>query len=913
MRRRFGRGRRGRSSGDGRNGPIDAARWFERLCAEQLIPAASLEPLETEDVPAGFAALGTGQSEAGERVLVGFAPRHGGDAVLATLAQAQRLHREEDFRGEAIAVAPQWSIGARRLLTLLGEVPFGFRALAVSALGEDGTGVEPEREAAAVALPAASAASALERPEDRRLFLRALAALEGLAAKHGGAVRGLASSSELVLLSRRTAVLRAAGSRVVLDTLLPERSTVTLSREGLAAAMDRLEGQLRKQLNDRRTRASEEALRAQLLPILGDVAGLRSVTPWPLGGSDPEVLDLVGLDAEGRPVVAALRERLRLANLAPILEAMLALRPALPLLFARARAPLQLAGFRLALAAEESDAAVLDVLSSLTPEHAFYEVRGRRSGTPELRLRDTGAGAPLGGRREPERPAAERGEPRSPVAPAPPAPRAETPEPPRQREPEERRSGEVEEMSLFDLDDEGASERGDSEPRDARRPRRRRRGRRRGRRAGYGEEAAPDARAAVAAEPEGDEDEVEDLLGSDLEHDPGATLAPIGDAVLEEEESSARYEEEEGEEGDGDEEVGEEAGEEDWAAEREARRRARLAKMTVEPEPEETAKPPRRRSAIVAHADRDSVIAALLLARDIRLVEGFWIYPQSELMTFFRSVATDLRRETPIHVVGFEARPARDTIQAAALYSGRLFWYDHHDWPPEDLESLRQAIGADSVDVQPGSGSSIAPVLAMCTRRSRFSDKLVELATGRFSQHDYERWGRVWWHRLGELASQPGDHRGPFQPLLTGRPSDLAKEAGDAPVPPDPPEVAYVAERDFRVVHFGGHELVVVPVPEELDLHLAARVARERFTAEISLAYRESQELVVLSSDDARGRHALDLGAMVDHLAAKHAWIEALRDEDHVARIRVRDVHLRPERLDETVAEVAMGRSIFEG
>jgi hypothetical protein len=78
----------------------------------------------------------------------------------------------------------------------------------------------------------------------------------------------------------------------------------------------------------------------------------------------------------------------------------------------------------------------------------------------------------------------------------------------------------------------------------------------------------------------------------------------------------------------------------------------------------------------------------------VRLVEGLWIYPQSELMTFFRSVATDLREDVPIFVIGFTARPAREVIQTASLYRGRLIWFDHHSWPPEDVEALRVAIGA---------------------------------------------------------------------------------------------------------------------------------------------------------------------------------------------------------------------------
>src|SRR5690606_1923238 len=223
------------------------------------------------------------------------------------------------------------------------------------------------------------------------------------------------------------------------------------------------------------------------------------------------------------------------------------------------------------------------------------------------------------------------------------------------------------------------------------------------------------------------------------------------EVVLEAGESG--YEDEE--EGDDEAESPEEAR---LKAEREARRRARIAKAA----PEVAAappRPPRRRAAFLAHADRESIAAAVLLARETRLVEGIWIYPQQDLMTFFRGVATDLRDDTPIYVIGFVASPARDALQAASLYRDRLTWFDHHEWPPEDLEGLRAAIGSESVHVEPGAGSVLPLVLAHCTRRSRFSDKLVDLVTGRFSRHDYERWGRLWWWRLGELASRPGERR----------------------------------------------------------------------------------------------------------------------------------------------------------
>jgi hypothetical protein len=52
---------------------------------------------------------------------------------------------------------------------------------------------------------------------------------------------------------------------------------------------------------------------------------------------------------------------------------------------------------------------------------------------------------------------------------------------------------------------------------------------------------------------------------------------------------------------------------------------------------------------------------------------------------------------------------------------------------------------------------------------------------------------------------------------------------------------------------------------------------------------------------------------MASHLVAKHEWIEALPDDDYVARVRVVGLWRESDRLDEVVAEIAMGRSIVEG
>jgi hypothetical protein len=661
MKRRFGRGRRGRNSGDIKNAPVDPARCFERIVEEKLVAASELEPLKVADIPASFAVVATGTSEDGRRLVVGFSPRVGGDAALAAVAVAQRLVAEEGFEGEAIAIAPQWTIASRRRLEALGTLPFAFRALAASSLGEGG--VELESGAEPWPVPARQVVAQLAAGAERDRLERALTAFEGLAAKHGGAVRGVGASVELVLLARRVAVLRIEADGTHLEILHPERSTERLEAGSLATTFDRLEGMLRKHLNDRRVRAGDEGLRGQLAPVLAEAAGVRGAKLWPLGGSEPEVVDFVGVGEDGGPIVAALRATLNLSTLGALLDALPALRAALPTLLADVEAPVRLGAPRLLLAAKQFDDAVLRVLPALSLGHANYDVRPRRGREPQLVLRAA---------------------PEAPSATQPAADEAGVREE-RGRESADATGGRrFEEISLFDLDDEARPAAGEAEERGPRR-RRRNRGRRRGGRGASGgnggaegeaaprasraaakrfEEAPPPQETVAAAEDRPGEDErtpevVEEanLLEADVDEDLSATLVPLDEEVPDPEEVLApAYDDDE-------EELAEEGAEQPdlLELERAARRRARLAKITAKPEAEVEENPriPRRRAAIVAHADRDSLTAAILLARDLRLVEGFWIYPQPELMTFFRSIATDLRSDTPIYVVGFVATPAK--------------------------------------------------------------------------------------------------------------------------------------------------------------------------------------------------------------------------------------------------------------
>jgi len=934
MRRRFGRGRR-RSPSESRGAPIDAASWLPRLVEAGCVPVDALEAVGLDDVPASFAALGEGRREDGGAVRVGFAPESGADAALALLALEVRRRAEGAEAGELLAVTSDWSAVARRRLALLRS-PLSFDAVASTALAGGTVRVAPEAAPDPPTSDPRALAGRLPAGGEREAFLRALDGLSGLAAKHGGALRARGDRAELVLLAQSVAALVAERSRVRIEVMRPERSTLPLGGgEGLSTVLDRLEGLLRKLLNDRRVRGSEAGLRSALLPLLDRAAELVGRCPWPFGSGDAEPVDWVGVAPDGTAVVGASRERLGIEALAEILDAAARSGDLAWTLAREAALPPPGATPRLVLAAQEFDRAALDVLGILDLDVRLFDAATRRNGEWGLEAREreavvsaraprseTGPSRPVP-RAEPapERPrepaAVEAPEtPASPAA-APEAARREARDTSDEDAPPARR---YEEVSLFDLDDDP---RGD-ETGGAGGRKRRGRGRRRGRRgrgaaaggersrgddggeAGGGGEAGPREASRESSSRESrrrgsrdddDADEEEALVGSDDED----TLAPLSAEMVELEEETPTYEDEDdADEGDA---------EADRARrERELRRRARAAK------PETPPPTPRRRAAFVAHADPVSILTAVVLARDVRLVESFWVYPQSELMTFFRNVATDLREGTPIFLVGFAASPpARDTLQAASLYRGRLDWFDHHEWPPEDLEALRDTIGADHVHVTPGTECSLASVIAQRTRRSRFSDKLVELVTGRFTQHDYERWGRLWWHRAHEIAQRPGERRSEIDPLLAGRPSDLARQAAKAPEPPVPAEVAYVSDRDFRIVHFGGLTMAVIEVPESLDLHLVARIARERYEAQLSLATIPGRDLVVLGGDDTRTKRGLDLGGMTAHLASKHEWVEALPDDDHVARMRVRGLHDDTGRFDELITEIAMGRSIVEG
>lgn len=952
MRRRFSRRRR--KPEEGQQEPIDA-RWLERAGQTPTLAEATVEAAQPEDVPTELALVGRTGTEPDSKI-VSVSPDSGGNALIAGIVAAARV---EGASPEVLAFATNWDAASRRRLGVLAGFQPAAQALIVPPESADPEVVAAEPAGLPLWTRPDAIGAQVSTSEGRALFVRALEAFRGLAAKHGGALRAVGGSIELVVMARAIANLRADGPRVLLEVLEPSRSLVPLTEDGVSDAMDRLEGSMRKRLNDRRTRDGEEGLRGRWLAPLESAAGLRFARRWPFGG-EGSAIDLVGVTDDGLAVIGAIRERFTLQGLGQVLDAALVAEPWLATALADAGPPLRGDRPRLVLAASTFDGATQAVLAHLGLPVSCYE--GASEGAlklmselaatvvpvPESRPsrnrgdgnrgdgegrnrnrggegrgrnqnRDEGDNRPAqadggeeggenageqgegGARRRRSRGRRRRGGERSSEGndnegestrsePA----RVAANESNSEEDPESL----IDEFSLFDLDEETDGDRGGS--------RRRGRGRRgrgsRGPKEETSSERSSDEPDSAPGAPSASDDD-------DLVDDEDLGLSP--DAPdLDEGPEVAAYEDEE-------EEPLTEL--QRQRLERESRRKAQKAAMPVVMTSEEgtsdpeAAELPRGRAAILVHADRQSIAAAVLLARDLRQIEGIWVYPQEDLMTFFRGVATDLRDKTPIFVIGFAAKPARESIQAAALYRGRLVWFDHHNWPPEDLGALKEAIGPEYTRVEPGAGSTLPLVLPECSRRSRFSEKLVDLVTGRFTHHDFQRWGRTWWWRLGEIAKKTGERRSDLEMLLAGRPSDLAKEAAHADDAPPTSEFTYVSERDFRLVHFAGLGLVVATLPPTVDLSLAMRIARERYSAAISLASVEGEDMFVLGADDGSGKRSVDLTGMLEHLNEKFAWVLPGADADHVARFRIKNLAEQPERLDEVVAEIGMGRSVLEG
>ncbi|MGI9431116.1 MAG: hypothetical protein ACR2PQ_02825, partial [Myxococcota bacterium] len=402
MRRRFGRRRQRDQADDGRS-PIDAS-WLERIVSAGLVPVSALEPIDVDGVPNTLCRLGSGEPESGGRCIVSYSPHSASEALLGLVAALQRLPEAE--RGEAIAIAPHWDASDRRLLGALTATPLPVRALAAPGLGGAPV-VGPERGARSLPEAPARVGLALPTAPERRLFARALAGLEGLAAKHGGAVRGAGGSVELVVYARRVAALQAGGQGASLEILEPSRAQHGLTEDNLANVLDRLEGSVRKFLSDRRLRDSAAGSRARLAPFLARANGADWWRLWPSAAAELEPIDFVGIEGDGTPILGVVSAKLDLSALAAALRAAVAAESGLSELLRDAPAHARSQAPKLRIAASEVAEIAANALGCFDGDVRVYDVAVSGTAAPWLSERAlatarpgaaaTTGRAPLGG------------------------------------------------------------------------------------------------------------------------------------------------------------------------------------------------------------------------------------------------------------------------------------------------------------------------------------------------------------------------------------------------------------------------------------------------------------------------------------------------------------------------------------
>jgi hypothetical protein len=322
---------------------------------------------------------------------------------------------------------------------------------------------------------------------------------------------------------------------------------------------------------------------------------------------------------------------------------------------------------------------------------------------------------------------------------------------------------------------------------------------------------------------------------------------------------------------------------------------------------QEPPRPRRTRVSIVARDDPDSILAALVLARERRHIVQFWVCRQEGLMDFFKTGATDLSENVDVLLVGFTAQPVpKEVLQTVELYRGRIQWFDHHTWPIEDQELLREAIGPGAIVLTEGAASSLAAVMSIAERRSRFTDKLIDFSSRRLSENDMQKWGYRLFGLLKKLAETTGDHRQEIVPILAGKPASLPAAQGVCSE-----EIAWVESHDPRVAHFGEYQMVVVQVPEPLDAGETARLARLKTGCRLSLANREGDETVSLTANEEK-RH-INVQGLAEYLTGRVPWAEFRSGGDRGARFVIDDLPRHPERLELLIGAIADHKTVLQG
>jgi len=219
---------------------------------------------------------------------------------------------------------------------------------------------------------------------------------------------------------------------------------------------------------------------------------------------------------------------------------------------------------------------------------------------------------------------------------------------------------------------------------------------------------------------------------------------------------------------------------------------------------------------------------------------------------------------------------------------------------------LRAVLGRDSIVIAENAASPLAAVNQVTERRSRFTDKLVDLSARRLSESDMQKWGNRVIALIKRMAQTAGEHRAEIMPVLAGKPTDLPS-APDVYVA----ETAWVEENDPRIVHFGEYQLAVARVPSHLDAGEVGRRLRLRTGARLSLATREGDDIVVLSCNDEK--RPLNVSGLLDAVGSQQPWVMPKSGGDRIGRARVEGLPDHPERMEALIGEIVRHRSVLYG
>lgn len=897
-----------------------AGRWFgrssnnssllDRLRNLRGVDLREVRELENfDELPEHFEA-GAARWQGSRPIALLVSRRDGLDLLGWARIAARRAGAGRSF-AEVLIAAPQFSERTRRAASRAAERGPSVHLLTLPALAEEGAAYQLESHPAP-ARPTLIGGST-------SVLARVLRVLEGAAAVSGaGGVRPAGSDHLFYVRGERAARISVEGDDVVLSIALPERRTVRASDASFAQIGADLYEWVVRLADDPSLLAGAAARRDALVESCADEAHAGVTArwlPWNEEGSD--AIDWVGIDIAGRPVVGAIRPSLDVADVPGLIAGWHLLD-----LEREVWSPGAVGDPRIFVSSDSISEEAREILEAVAGPIGERRLpaepkRAYASETPleaEVALdsedlsEDAGRSERRGGRRRGRRRG--RGGERAPgesserVYDAASAEeernarrearraaelRGESPEgePEAEREFESRAPFEAELEPEADAETRAAPEGEDgTEPRRGRRGRRRRGGRR-GARVVSGERTDGDSGEPESLEA-GPEGEVQAFGGEDLE--PAEAVAPDEAGA----EATAAF-----------------AADEVLSSDLEATLAEGEEESETGPaaEPVEVSPPRarRQRAAILVRDDPDSILAGLVLARDRRTIVSFRVAPQEGLMDFFKGPATDISDNVDVLVVGYSAQPRpKEVLDTAELFRGRLQWFDHHEWAIEDLVRLRAVLGRDSIVIEENATSPLGAVCEVTERRSRFTDKLVDLSARRLSEADMQKWGNRVIALIKRMAENPGEHRAEIVAVLNGKPTDL-------PSAPDVyrAETDWVEENDPRMVHFGEYQLAVARVPSHLDPGEIGRRLRLRTGARLSLATTEGDDLVLLACNDEK--RPLNVSGLIDAVGQHQPWVIPKSGGDRIGRARIDGLPEHPERFETLIGEIVRHRSVLYG